>query len=113
MNTLLRALLALPLLAASLGAQVSFRANVCAGGAVTTRLPGSLLDENVRALGIRAGSPLSLTRGAADDAKARMLADSSAKPVNLAMAVNARQSRDGALEAARLARTCALLVRAA
>jgi hypothetical protein len=76
MFTLHRALIALPLLAASLSAQLVPSAARCAGGAVTTTLPGSLVDENNRARTIRGGSTWSLTRASTDAAKARMLADS-------------------------------------
>ena len=48
----------------------------CGGGALATMLPGGLRDEQVRAAGIRSGATWSLLRGAADDAKARMRADS-------------------------------------
>ena len=77
MLTHLRALIALPFLAAPSGAQLIPPSARCAGGSVTTTLPGGLADENSRARGVRSGAIWSLTRGATDDAKAHMLADSS------------------------------------
>lgn len=74
MMTQLRAIIALTLLTIPAEAQTALR---CANGAVTTSLPGGLVEENARALSIRAGTKWSLTRGSTDAARARMLADSS------------------------------------
>lgn len=84
MYTSLRALAALPCFAATLTAQLLPTAARCAGGALTTTLPGGLADENARAQGLRAGAPWSLARASTDAAKARMLADSSAAPFRVA-----------------------------
>ena len=84
MHTHLRALIALPLFAAPIAAQVIPPSARCAGGAVTTTLPGGLVDENARARTIRSGGIWSLTRGSTDAAKARMLADSA--PANFRVA---------------------------
>ena len=84
MLTHLRALIALPLFAAPIAAQLIPTSARCAGGAVTTTLPGGLVDENTRARTIRSGGLWSLTRGATDAAKARMLADSSPAPLRIA-----------------------------
>jgi len=53
-------------------------------GAVATRLPGSLADENERALTLRQGGRWSLLRGANDDARARMSRDTTSRPVRIA-----------------------------
>jgi hypothetical protein len=79
-----RLLLALPLLAVPASAQLIAPARRCAAGAVTTTLPGGLHDDIVRAQTIRSNGPWSLLRGATDDAKARMLADSSEQPLRVA-----------------------------
>ncbi len=84
MLTHLRALIALPFVAAPISAQLIPPSARCAGGAVTTTLPGGLVDENIRARTIRSGGIWSLTRGATDAAKASMLADSA--PANLRVA---------------------------
>ena len=84
MHTSLRALIALPFVVAPLAAQLVKPSVQCAGGAVTTILPGGLVDENTRANGIRAREPWSLQRGQTDPARARMLADSSAAPFRIA-----------------------------
>ncbi len=80
----LRALIALPLFAAPLAAQVLPPSARCAGGALATSLPGSYAEENERARSIRAGTPWSLTRSSTDAAKARMLADSNPAPFRVA-----------------------------
>ena len=86
LRTLLAPLLvALLAYAVPVGAQVLPLSKRCAQGALTTSLPGGLVDENRRALGVRARSPWSLTRAATDDAKARMLADSSPEPFRVAV----------------------------
>ena len=84
MRTYLRALIALPILSAPLAAQLVPLSRRCAGGAVTTLLPGSQIDEVVRARGIRTGAVWSLTRSSTDGAKARMLADSAPPSVRFA-----------------------------
>ena len=84
MLTHCRALIALPLIAAPLSAQLVPPAARCAGGALTTTLPGSLVDENTRARGIRGGALWSLTRASTDAAKAQMLADSSPSQLRVA-----------------------------
>ena len=74
-----RAILLLCCLTLPVAAQTAPAASPrCAGGALATKLPGGLLDEQSRALGLRTGASWSLLRGAADDAKARMRADTSA-----------------------------------
>ena len=79
MHTYLRAMIALPILVASVGAQTASRSNRCAGGVLTTTLPGSLADENVRARGIRSGARWSLTRRSSDSARALMQADTASR----------------------------------
>ncbi len=79
-----RAVFLLCCLSLPVAAQVTPAAPRCAGGALVTPLPGGLRDEQVRAAGLRSGATWSLLRGAADDAKARMRADSLAtSPVRL------------------------------
>lgn len=84
MHTYPRALIALSCIAAPLTAQIVPPAARCAGGALTTSLPGSFTEEMSRARGIRAGESWSLQRGQTDAAKARMLADSNARPFRVA-----------------------------
>jgi hypothetical protein len=81
--THLRALLALPLLTAGAAAQIPPSLQ-CAGGAVTTTLPGGLRDDMVRSQTIRSGVPWSLQRGTTDPARARMLADTSKESLRVA-----------------------------
>lgn len=78
------ALIALSFLAGQLAAQASRQ---CAGGAVTSPLPGGYAEEMERARGIRRGDPWRLMRGASDGAKAAILADSSAAPIRFALIV--------------------------
>jgi hypothetical protein len=85
MLTYLRAILALPLLAVPLGAQLLSTRARCAGGAVSTTLPGSLVEENARARGIRATEAWSLQRLQTDGARARMTADSATRAVRVAV----------------------------
>ncbi len=84
MLTHLRALIALPMLAVPLGAQLVPTRFTCAGGDVTTTLPGGLVDENVRAMGIRQKQPWSMHRAQTDAAKSRMSADSAPRPFRVA-----------------------------
>lgn len=84
MHTYFRALIALPFLVAPLAAQLVKPSAQCAGGAVTTTLPGGLVDENTRANGIRARDAWSVQRGQTDPARARMRADSSAAQFRIA-----------------------------
>ena len=72
----LRAVLLVCTLSLPVAAQVAPASSQCAGGALATALPGGLRDEQLRAAGLRRGASWSLLRGAADDAKARMRADS-------------------------------------
>jgi hypothetical protein len=90
MLTHLRALIALPCIALPcfalpLAAQLVSPASRCAGGAVTTSLPGGLVEENLRARGLRTSDVWSLTRSATDAAKARMTADSAPRPIRVAV----------------------------
>ena len=85
MTSCFRALIALPMLACPLVAQSTVTAALCAGGVVATALPGSLLDENARAAGIRTGARWSLQRGAIDAARERMLQDSGAARLRIAV----------------------------
>jgi hypothetical protein len=83
--------------ASSLAAQHASIRSTCAGGALSTALPGSYVDENVRAQTIRSGGPWSLTRGATEHSRAQMLADRSAAPIRVAavlpsIAVTTQQS---------------------
>ena len=71
-----RAVLLLCGLSLPVAAQDTLSSPRCAGGALVTTLPGGLRDEQLRAAGIRSGATWSLLRGAADEAKARMRADS-------------------------------------
>ncbi len=84
MQTRIIAGLAPLLLGTAVTAQVVPQGMRCAGGALATTLPGGLLDEHSRAVGIRAGAPWSAMRGMSDAARARMLADSAPAPVRVA-----------------------------
>ncbi len=84
MQRRLCALSALTLFAAPLASQVIPVSARCAGGVVSTSLPGGLGDEGTRAQGLRAGTAWSLTRGATDAAKSRMLTDSNPAPLRIA-----------------------------
>lgn len=84
MHTSVHALFALLVFASPLAAQSLSGSQQCAGGAVSSVLPGGVVDENTRARGIRAGESWSLMRASTDAAKARMLADSSVRPIRVA-----------------------------
>ena len=84
MKSLLHALLVLPLAVAPLDAQLLKPSLQCAGGALTTTLPGGLFEENARASGLRARELWSLQRGQTDLARLRMIADSSSAPFRIA-----------------------------
>ena len=78
------ALIALSIVAGQLSAQASRQ---CAGGAVTTPLPGGYVEELERARGIRRNESWLLMRGASDAAKSTMAADSSAAPLRVAVII--------------------------
>jgi hypothetical protein len=82
-RTHLRALLALSVIAAAATAQTP-KSRLCAGGAVTTLLPGGLRDDMIRSRTLRSGGQWSLQRGATDLAKASMLADSGTQTLRFA-----------------------------
>ena len=70
-----------------LPAQAVNRVGRCAGGAVSSALPGGYAEEMERARSIRQSTDWSMLRSATDGAKPRMLADSAAAPFRVAVVI--------------------------
>lgn len=86
-STQIRALIAFPLATGLLPAQPVKFVTRCAGGAVTSPLPGGYADEMERARGIRRGAGWTLLRAPTDVAKAAMLIDTSSAAIRVAAVV--------------------------